>query len=116
MEKRMELNLLLDFYGPLLTESRARILSLYCEEDMSLAEIASLMGISRQGVHDAVQRAARQLEGYERKLGMAQRYRGIQADVRRARQCLESARASVEASPALREALDALDHIERIEE
>mgnify|MGYP003311827229 CR=1 FL=1 len=45
MEQRIELNYLLDFYGPLLTENRREILRLYCEEDLSLAEIADQLEI-----------------------------------------------------------------------
>ena len=45
MEKRVELTLLMDFYGPLLTEHRRDILALYCEEDMSFQEIADQLGI-----------------------------------------------------------------------
>ena len=57
VEARVELNTLLDFYGPLLTEHRREVLRLYCEEDLSLAEIAEQLGITRQGVRDTVKRA-----------------------------------------------------------
>ena len=64
MEKRVELSLLMDFYGPLLTEHRREVLRLYCEEDLSLAEIAEQLGITRQGVSDALQKGRRQLMDY----------------------------------------------------
>ena len=47
VEKRVELTLLMDFYGPLLTEHRREVLSLYCDEDLSFQEIADQLGISR---------------------------------------------------------------------
>ena len=56
MEEMTEIGLLLDFYGPLLTENRVRILRLWCEEDLSVSEIAQEVHISRQGVHDALRR------------------------------------------------------------
>ena len=79
VEERVALNTLLDFYGPLLTEHRREIVRLYCEEDLSLSEIAEQLGITRQGVSDALSHARRQLAEYERKLGLAERYRGIRA-------------------------------------
>ena len=65
MEKRVELSLLMDFYGPLLTEHRRQVLEMYLNEDMGLQEIADSLGISRQGVHEAVKAASNQLLRYE---------------------------------------------------
>lgn len=77
MEDRIEIGWLFDFYGPLLTERQRSLLTLYCEEDFSLSEIAAREGISRQGVYDAVRRGTRQLEEYERQLGLLARYRRL---------------------------------------
>ena len=74
---RIETGWLYDFYGPLLTTRQRALLSLYCEEDLSFADIAAREGISRQGVCDAVHRAARQLMGYEAQLGLLARYRRL---------------------------------------
>ena len=41
MEQRVELNYLMDFYGPLLTEHRRELMRLYCEEDLTLARWTS---------------------------------------------------------------------------
>ena len=70
MENRLETGWLLTFYGPLLTSRQQKLLALYCEEDLSLSEIAAREGISRQGVHDAVRKGAHQLESYEALLGL----------------------------------------------
>lgn len=77
IEMRVELTTLLDFYGPLLTEHRREVMRLYCDEDLSLAEIAEQLSITRQGVSDAVQKARRQLTDYEAKLGLAARYHAV---------------------------------------
>lgn len=77
MDDRIEIGWLFDFYGPLLTERQRKLISLYCEEDYSLSEIAAQEGISRQGVYDAVHRGARQLEQYERQLGLLARYQRL---------------------------------------
>lgn len=77
MEKKVQLGWLFEFYGPLLTEHRREVMRLYCEEDYSLAEIATELGITRQGVHDAVSKSQAQLEGYEQKLGLIARYQRL---------------------------------------
>jgi predicted DNA-binding protein YlxM (UPF0122 family) len=64
------MSLLYDYYGGLLGERQGRIFSLYHEDDLSLSEIAELMGVTRQGVHDALKRAEARLGAYEEKLGL----------------------------------------------
>ena len=115
MEKRVELTLLMDFYGPLLTPHRREILTLYCEEDMSLQEIADQLGISRQAAHDAVKSAGAQLARYEDTLGLASRYRQITREVKKCRELLASVQADEESQSPLREAMAALDRISGIE-
>ena len=52
MAKNLEITVLYDFYGDLLTEKQQEVIELYYNEDLSLAEIAALSGITRQGVRD----------------------------------------------------------------
>ena len=74
MDERVELNYLLDFYGPLLTEHRQEVMRLYCEEDLSQQEIADQLSITRQGVFDSLAKSRRQLADYEAKLGLVWRH------------------------------------------
>lgn len=67
-------SLLYDFYGALLTDRQREVMELYHEENYSLAEIADEFGISRQGVHDALHKAEKSLEGYEEKLGLVDKF------------------------------------------
>ena len=115
VEKRIALNWLMDFYGPLLTENRVKLLRLYCEEDYSLSELAEEAGITRQGVHDALTRAQARLEEYERKLGLVARYRRLEDAVNQCRDALSRVTPTGETRAALDEARRALDAIERIE-
>lgn len=73
MQNKLELSLLIDYYGAFLTDNQCEMLKLNCEEDFSLAEIAEQKGISRQGVRDALQRGEKILLEMEEKLGLAAR-------------------------------------------
>jgi hypothetical protein len=79
------INLLYDFYGPLLTDRQQRLLELYHEQDLSLGEIAEDLGISRQAVHDTLKRSEEALERFERKLGLATRYLAHKNRIEKAR-------------------------------
>ncbi|MGO4370630.1 putative DNA-binding protein [Paenibacillus sp. YIM B09110] len=70
LSKTTRVNLLFDFYEPLLTEKQQTFLKYYFHDDFSLGEIAAEFGISRQAVYDNVKRAEQALEGYESKLNL----------------------------------------------
>lgn len=65
IEERVELSLLYDFYGALLKENQRRMFEGSILDDYNLAEIAEDENITRQGVHDAIKRACKQLREYE---------------------------------------------------
>lgn len=71
---RAEIALLLDFYGNALTERQRRTAEMYFQEDLSLAEIAEITGITRQGVRDGLKKAEKALFGLEERLGIASRF------------------------------------------
>ena len=101
MEKRFETNLLLDFYGALLTPHASELMKMYLEEDMSLQEIADSQGISRQAVHDSISRSEKQLNEYENKLGLLKRFREMKDRLNQCRTELETAKASLEKAEKL---------------
>lgn len=111
--------LLYDIYGGLLTPKARRLFELRYHRDLSLAEIAAEEQVSRQAVHDVLQRSARTLVEAERRLGLASRYRRQRAIVeqalrqsRRLAACVRGERAAseevVQAARAIRRALVAL--------
>lgn len=69
-----EINVLYDFYGCLLTSKQQDIISLYYQEDLSLAEIAENLGISRAAVNDHLKRTIKIMQDYEKKLQLVQKY------------------------------------------
>lgn len=66
-------SLLYDFYGELLTDKQKDIVDMYYNNDFTLSEISEQIGISRQGVYDALKRAENILEDYEKKLGLVEK-------------------------------------------
>ena len=111
MDERVELNYLLDFYGPLLTEHRQEVLRLYCEEDLSQQEIAEQLSITRQGVFDSLAKSKRQLAGYEDKLGLVRRHLEQSRAAERCLKLLDGVRALPDDAAALAEAKAALGAI-----
>ena len=89
-EKSVRTDLLLDFYGNLLTPKLRRTCESYYNDDLTLAEIAESEGISRQGVQDTVKRAEKQLEEYEEKLGLLQLFEKQQSKAKKALEHLNS--------------------------
>ena len=70
IEKKLRLVDLFDFYGKMLTDKQFEIMDLYCNCDLSLAEISENLDITRQAVHDAIKRSDKILENYESQLGL----------------------------------------------
>lgn len=70
-ERRLNFNLLYDFYSPLLTVRQRRIYELVCFSDMSLGEAAESLGISRQAVHMMKRKIEAKLEAIENDLHFA---------------------------------------------
>ena len=77
MAKNLEVLMLYDFYGAVLTEKQRDAIELYYEEDLSLAEIAQNEGITRQGVRDSIKRAEQQMFEMEEQLGLVKRFHQI---------------------------------------
>ena len=68
MEKKVEVSMLLQIYGELLTEKQYRVIDYYYNEDLSLSEIAENEEITRQGVRDIIKKGEKKLFEYEEKL------------------------------------------------
>ncbi len=69
----IEIVLLYDYYGDLLTDRQKECFEMRYYQDLSLGEIASELGISRQGVHENLSRAEALLRNMETKTGCVQR-------------------------------------------
>lgn len=74
LEKTNQVNLLFDFYAPLLKGKQREYLELYYLDDLSLGEIAEMHEVSRQAVYDHIKRAEKQLFEYDQKLHLASKH------------------------------------------
>ncbi|MBO5375193.1 MAG: DNA-binding protein [Clostridia bacterium] len=77
-EKNLNISLLLDFYGDILSERQKDMLDLYYNDDLSLAEIAENYNISRQGVRSVLKKGENILTEMEEKLHLASRFSSVQ--------------------------------------
>ncbi|MDD2955089.1 MAG: YlxM family DNA-binding protein [Oscillospiraceae bacterium] len=85
--KNLEISVLMDFYGDMLTDKQKDVIELYYDEDLSLGEIAQHEGITRQGVRDSIKRGEGLLMEMEERLGLARRFRQVQGALAEIVQC-----------------------------
>jgi len=69
MNKKVEISVLCEIYGKLLTEKQLSILEDYYNMDLSLSEIAENYNITRQAVRDVIKKGENKLFEFEEKLG-----------------------------------------------
>jgi len=67
MDKNVQIGLLCDIYGELLTKNQQNVLDLYYNENLSLAEVAEELGITRQAVKDSIAKGEKRLFRIRRK-------------------------------------------------
>lgn len=65
----LEMSLLFDYYGGMLTEKQRQCFDMRYNQDLSLGEIAQDMGVSRQAVCDNLRRTEALLRKMEDKVG-----------------------------------------------
>ena len=80
-EKNLKIGILLDFYRDLLSSAQSEALHQYYNEDLSAAEIAENLGITRQGVYENIKRGEELLLGFEDALGLSGKFSRISASL-----------------------------------
>ena len=68
MDKKVQISILCDLYGKLLTPKQQEFLNDYYNNDLSLSEIAENNQITRQAVRDNIKKGEKKLFEYEEKL------------------------------------------------
>ena len=116
MEKKVTLSWLLAFYGEMLTAHQREMARLHWEEDFSLAEIAAQFSVSRQSVHDTVNRTEKQLLALEEKLRLLSRFQEMERGLRACQAALMKVRATEDTEGHLEEARRWIDELLNQEE
>ena len=65
MDRKVEISVLCQIYGKLLTEKQLNIMDNYYNLDLSLSEIAENEGITRQAVRDIIKKGENKLFEFE---------------------------------------------------
>lgn len=89
MDDILQLTLLYDFYGELLTEKQKQVYEMHYQNDLSLTEIGEELSISRQAVRDQLKRTERILQGYEEKLQLISRFQAQKKAVQEMKHIME---------------------------
>ena len=69
---KLQLSQLLEIYGNLLTDKQREIVTMYCDCDCTLSEIAEEKEITRQSIRDAILKATETFEKLENSLHLAE--------------------------------------------
>ncbi len=70
IDEKIRLNKLYDIYGCLLTDKQKAYYTYYYFDDYSLSEIAKIMGVSRNAVHEQIKNVTEILEYNEQQLSI----------------------------------------------
>ncbi|MCQ2555634.1 MAG: YlxM family DNA-binding protein [Clostridia bacterium] len=108
----LQVSLLYDFYGELLTERQKEIMELYHEENYSIVEISSELGITKQGVHEALKKSEKLLYSYEEKLGLVSKFLNTGSVIEEVRNRLDSLSLNDELKEKVEEIKNILNKIE----
>lgn len=90
LNKDLNVAMLLDIYGKLLTPSQRECLDYYYNQDFSLSEIADNVGKTRQGVYDSIKRAEAILRDVDEKLNFSQRIKFLREHILNLKEILEN--------------------------
>lgn len=99
----------------MLTDKQTDSLDLYYNQDLSLAEIAEHLHITRQGVRDNIKRGEKQLLEYEENLGLANKFASIMSICDSINENIETLQTAGLADSAVKCVLDISSNIKKIE-
>lgn len=77
--KDLSIGILNELYGNRLTDKQRKIVEAYYDYDLSLGEIASVEGISRQAVMDSLKKSEKTLHECEDDMGLLKKSNGIKS-------------------------------------
>lgn len=83
VDKLVEIGILFDFYGKLLSDRQYSAINFYYIHDLSLAEIGEELNITRQGVFDTLKRGEQNLYKYEKKLKLIEKFHSNHLNIKK---------------------------------
>ena len=81
VEKKVEVSILCQIYGKLLTEKQYEVINDYYNNDYSLSEIAENNNITRQAVRDMIKKGESKLFEFEEKLLIMKKMRNQEKQI-----------------------------------
>lgn len=105
MEEKIEISILLELYGNLLTEKQYEFMEDYYNGDLSLSEIAENQNITRQAVREILAKSKNKLKEYEQKLGILKKEQNIEKQL----ESLEKTKLTSEQQEIIQKINDQLD-------
>lgn len=111
MDEILQLTLLYDFYGELLTEKQKQTFAWHYQDDLSLTEIGQELGISRQAVRDLLKRTEKILLGYEEKLQLVVRFLEQKKAIQTIKTIIEDVEGNQTLAPSIMIAIERIKNI-----
>jgi predicted DNA-binding protein YlxM (UPF0122 family) len=106
IDKNTNCVMLFDCYQSLLTDKQRQMMDLYYNQDLTLAEIAEELQISRQGVYDHLKRTVHILEQYEDKMMLLETFQRQSRLITRLKQLAANLESQLAENPDMEGALD----------
>ena len=108
----LEMSLLFDFYGGMLTEKQQECFDMRYNQDLSLGEIGEAMGVSRQAVCDNLARTEALLRKMEDNIGCVRRSLRTRKAVRQIQEAARQLPEDPTTSHLIRQILSAVGELE----
>ena len=87
IDSSLKIGRLLDTYGDLLTTKQMQICKYYFFENLTLAEIGQILGISRQAVNDCIEKSTKMLNVFEDKVGKLKIINDMRDELEKLKKC-----------------------------
>ncbi len=68
IKERVQIAILTKYYGKLLTEKQLKVITMYVDNNLSLAEVAEELNVSRQAIKDTLDKTTVALNNFEKDL------------------------------------------------
>ena len=114
MEKNVQISMICQIYGKLLTDKQFELINDYYNNDLSLSEIAENNEITRQAVRDIIKKGEKKLFEYEKELKFMEKMLEQEKNIENIKQDLENIKQNLnitnkEKIEKIKEKLDSLN-------